>query len=205
MVRVPRTPDTGLNVGLFGISRPASPRSLSEVTRTSALRAGARRREGWTATGRTKRHSGTVIGGPPWLGRVQAWTEIQLAGGEPFDDQHDAGAGCTAEAGCLWRIDPFRHAEQSAAAVEHSTPPAVGEESEVADANQAAGQHVKQEAAQELIRQVAHSSPYQELCPVRRGPIAMSGSSEEVEVGSLHRRTPGALSPKSCRFVTYSE
>jgi len=47
--------------------------SLSELTRTSALRAGARRREGWTATGRTERHSGTVIGTPPWLGRDQAW------------------------------------------------------------------------------------------------------------------------------------
>jgi len=41
-------------------------------------------------------------------------TEIQLAGGEPFGDQHDAGAGWTAEAGWLRRIDAFRHAEQSA-------------------------------------------------------------------------------------------
>ena len=42
-------------------------------------------------------------------------------------------------------------AEQSAAAFERSTSSAVGEESEVADANQAAGQNVKQEAAQELM------------------------------------------------------
>src|SRR5674476_1206817 len=112
MLRAPRTPDTGLHLGRLGISRPASPWSFSEVTRTSAGRAAPRRREGWTAAGRTKRHSRTVIGTPPWLGRGQAWTEIQLAGGEPFDDQHDAGAGWTAEAGCLWRIDAFRHAEQ---------------------------------------------------------------------------------------------
>ena len=38
-----------------------------------------------------------------------------------------------------------------AATFERSTPSAVGEESEVADANQAAGQDVQQEAAQELI------------------------------------------------------
>jgi len=191
MVRVSRTRDTGLNVGLFGISRPASPRSLSEVTRTSALRAGARRREGWTATGRTKRHSRTVIGTPPWLGRGQAWTEIQLAGGEPFDDQHDAGAGWTAEAGCLWRIDAFRHAEQSAAAVERSTPPAVGEESEVADANQSAGQHVKQEAAQELISGNGHDlllaavgiiSPAEGDAIVLEGHEAMVGNGDAMGV-----------------------
>ncbi len=44
-----------------------------------------------------------------------------------------------------------RYAEQSAATFERSTSSAVGEESEVADAHQAAGQNMKQEAAQELM------------------------------------------------------
>jgi hypothetical protein len=41
---------------------------------------------------------------------------------------------------------------------ECSTPPAVGEESEVSDANQAAGQNVKQESAQEPIPSPYHIS-----------------------------------------------
>ena len=82
--------------------------------------------------------------------------EVKLAAGEPFDDQHDAGAGWTAQAGWLGRIGACRRAEQSAAAFERSTPSAVGEESEVADANQAAGQNVKQEAAQELMGGNSH-------------------------------------------------
>jgi hypothetical protein len=48
--------------------------------------------------------------------------------------------------GWLGRIGADRHAEQCAATLERSTPSAVGEESEVADANQATGQDVKQEA-----------------------------------------------------------
>jgi len=91
------------------------------------------------------------MGTPPWLEWSQAWTEIQLAGCEPFDDLHDAGTGWTAKAGWLRWIDAFCHAEQSAAAVERSAPSAVGEEAEMSDANQASGQDVQQEAAQELI------------------------------------------------------
>ena len=64
--------------------------------------------------------------------------EVKLAAGEPFDDEHDAGACWTAQAGRLGRIDACRCAEQNAAAFERSTSPAVGEESEVADANQSA-------------------------------------------------------------------
>ena len=54
-------------------------------------------------------------------------------------------------AGWFGRIDGCRRAEQSAATFERSIPSAVGEEAEVADADQAAGQNVKQESAQELI------------------------------------------------------
>ncbi len=93
---------------------------------------------------------------PLCLGRGQACAEIQLAAGEPFDDQHDAVADGTARAGWLGQIDAGRHAEQRAAAFERSTPSAVGEEAEVSDANQAAGQNVKQEAAQELMNGNGH-------------------------------------------------
>jgi ribonuclease HII len=56
----------------------------------------------------------------------------------------------------LGRIDAYRHAEQSAAALERGVSSAVGEEAKVADANQAAGQHVKQESAQELVSGNGH-------------------------------------------------
>ncbi len=82
--------------------------------------------------------------------------EVKLAAGEPFDNQHDAGACWTAQAGRLGWIGACRCAEQNAAAFERSTSSAVGEESEVADANQAAGQNVKQEAAQELMSGNSH-------------------------------------------------
>ena len=95
--------------------------------------------------------SGSVICGPPWLGRGQAWPEIQLAVSEPLDDQHDAGTGWASQPGWLWQIGASHHTEQCVASFERGTPSAVGEESEVADANQAAGQNVKQEAAQELM------------------------------------------------------
>jgi hypothetical protein len=76
---------------------------------------------------------------------------MQLAAGEPFDDQHDAGARWTAQAGWLGRIDVCCHVEQSAATCEGGLPSSVGEEAEVADANQSFGQNVKKKSAQELI------------------------------------------------------
>ena len=83
--------------------------------------------------------------------------EIQLAAGQPFDDPHDARTGRTAQAGWLGRINACRHTQQSAASFERSTPSAVGEEAEVPDANQAAGQDVQQEAAQELMGGNGHN------------------------------------------------
>jgi hypothetical protein len=41
----------------------------------------------------------------------QAWIEVKLAAGQPFDDQHDAGAGWAVQAGWLGRIDAGRHAK----------------------------------------------------------------------------------------------
>jgi hypothetical protein len=49
------------------------------------------------------------------------------------------------------RISASRHAEQFSAAFEGSTASSIGEEAEVADANQSFGQNVKQKSAQELI------------------------------------------------------
>jgi hypothetical protein len=82
--------------------------------------------------------------------------EVNLAAGESFDDHHDAGAGGTTRAWRLGWIDAGRHAEKRAAVFERSTPSAVGEESEVSDAHQATRQHVKQEAAQELMSGNGH-------------------------------------------------
>ena len=77
--------------------------------------------------------------------------EVKLPAGEPFDNEHDGGACWTAQAVRLGWIDACRCAEQNAAAFERGTSPTVGEESEVADADQSAGQNMKQEAAQELM------------------------------------------------------
>ena len=82
--------------------------------------------------------------------------KVKLAAGQPFDDQHDAGAGWAAQAGWLGQVDTGRHAEKRAAAFELSTTSAVGEQTEVSDANQAAGQNVKKEAAQELMSGNCH-------------------------------------------------
>ena len=82
--------------------------------------------------------------------------EVKLAAGEPFDNEHDAGACWSAQAGRFVWIGACRCAEQNAAAFERSTSSAVGEESEVTDADQAAGQNMKQEAAQELMGGNSH-------------------------------------------------
>jgi hypothetical protein len=71
-----------------------------------------------------------------------------LSSGDPFDDQHGAGADGATQAG---RLDVGRHAEQFSAALERSTPSSVGKEAEVADADQTFGQDVKKKSAQERI------------------------------------------------------
>ena len=74
-----------------------------------------------------------------------------MSAGDPFDDQHGAGAGGATQAGWLERLDVGRHAEQFTAEFERNTPSSVGKEAEVADADQAFGQDVKKKSAQELI------------------------------------------------------
>src|ERR1039458_1459590 len=95
--------------------------------------------------------SGAVNSASRLIRQCQSWVEIKLGAGHPFDDKHDAGAGWAAQLNVSGGpIRAGRFAEQLAAARKCGFPLAVGEESEVADANQAAGQDVKQETAQEL-------------------------------------------------------
>ena len=128
----------------------------SELKRTSAWHAVARNRDKWIAAGPTDWRSGSIIAKPPGQGRSQSGTEVKLAAGQTLDDQHDAGTGWTAESGWLGAIDACCHAEQCTAAFKCFASPAVGEESEVPDAHQTAGENVQQEAAQELMSGNGH-------------------------------------------------
>jgi hypothetical protein len=96
--------------------------------------------------------SGAVNAAPLWGRKADAWLEVKLSAGDPFDYQHGAGAGGTTHlVRCFGAICAGRCAEQLAEACEHGAPSAVGEETEVADADQAFGQNVKKKSAQELI------------------------------------------------------
>ena len=68
--------------------------------------------------------------------------EVKLAAGKPFCNEHDAQAGWTAQAGWLGWIGACGCAEQRTAAFKCCASPAVGEETEVPNANQAAGQNM---------------------------------------------------------------
>ena len=86
------------------------------------------------------------------VGRLRPGLEVKLSAGDPLDDQHGAGAGgTTQQVGCFGAICACSCAEQLAAACEGGFPSSVGEEAEVADADQAFGQKVKKKSAQELI------------------------------------------------------
>jgi hypothetical protein len=75
-----------------------------------------------------------------------------LSARDPFDDQHGAGAGGTTQLVCCFgAIWARTSAERLAAACEGGLPSSVGEEAEVADADQSFGQNVKKKSAQELI------------------------------------------------------
>jgi hypothetical protein len=96
--------------------------------------------------------SGAVNAAPLWGREAQVWAEVKLSTRNPFDDQHGAGAGgTTQQVGCFGAICACSCAEQLAAACEGGFPSSVGEEAEVADADQAFGQKVKKKSAQELI------------------------------------------------------
>jgi hypothetical protein len=77
---------------------------------------------------------------------------VKLCACHPLDDEHVSGTNRTS---CVtaWRklLQGCRGAEECTAAQQRCGPSAVGEEAEVADANQASGQDVDEKAPQELI------------------------------------------------------
>src|ERR1022692_2110020 len=95
---------------------------------------------------------------PLWGGEARVWLEVKLSAGKPFDDQHGCRAGgATRQGRCFGALCRCNCAEQLAAVLEFSTASAVGEEAEVADADQSFGQHVKKKSAQELICCKSHN------------------------------------------------
>jgi hypothetical protein len=76
----------------------------------------------------------------------------QLMTGEAFDDEHGLGAERALDLSCGSRLWWWRSClQQEAATQQRCGPFTVGEEAEVADANQAFGQNVDEKSSQELI------------------------------------------------------
>ena len=122
------------------------------VEHTALLHARARERESRVGTQQIMDSSGAVSSALLLVRLCPNRAKVKLGACHSFDDKHHAGASGTAYLIALVRmIDANRCAEQFAATFERITPSAVGEEAEVADANQAFWQRVNQKAAQELI------------------------------------------------------
>ncbi len=89
----------------------------------------------------------------------QGWrTELDLSRRKPLDDHHRPTTAGTEPKrsgflgrGCFWLGLRLNHCEGLPAKRQHSSPPPVGEKAEVANADEAFGEQVQQEAAQELI------------------------------------------------------
>ena len=84
--------------------------------------------------------------------------ELELGGGKSLDDHHRrATLGTEPErsgflgGGCFWLGLWLNYCEGLPAKRQEGGPPPVGEEAEMANADEAFGEHVQQEAAQELI------------------------------------------------------
>ena len=91
-------------------------------------------------------------------GGQERWrTELELCGGESFDDDHRSAALGTApervrRSGRSFRfVFRWSGVESGEAPWPQGGAPSVGKEAEVADANKALGEQMQQEAAQELI------------------------------------------------------
>ena len=90
----------------------------------------------------------------------QGWrAELELGGAKPLDDHHRPATVRTEpkrsgffRGGCFWLGLRLNHGEGLPAKRQHSSPPPVGEETEVANADEAFGKQVQQGAAQELIQ-----------------------------------------------------
>lgn len=119
---------------------------------------------------------------------------MKLATGHPFDDEHGTGANGTAQLGSDVRMSCATfYAKQSTAAYEHTATPAVCEKAEVTDADQALGQNMDQEAAQELICGDRHDlllAAVRIVFPAKRDSIilerhqSMVGDGDAVRVAS---------------------
>jgi len=118
---------------------------------------------------------------------------MKLATGHPFDDEHGAAANRTAHLGSDLGIScKVVCTKQSTAAYEHTAAPAVCEKAEVADADQALGQNVDQEAAQELICGDRHDpllAAVRIVFPEERDPIILERNQSMVGDGDAVRVT----------------
>lgn len=135
-------------------------------------------------------------------GCVQEWwrTELQLRRGESFHDSHGATALGTAPQGLGgWCGRGFRLGlrwnciESSEAPRQQSGAPSIGEEAEVADADEALGEQVKQEATQKLIVRDGHHflpivvgrvAPAEGDLAVGEGDQAMVGDGDAVSIAA---------------------
>ena len=108
-------------------------------------------------------------------GAIEAWRGgcsvrrggEQLVANDPFDYKHELRAERALDLSCgrgLWRRGG--DVEQQAAAQQRSGPLAVGEEAEVADADQAFRQNVDEEAPQELVGRDHHDLLLADGCVV---------------------------------------
>ena len=84
--------------------------------------------------------------------------ELQLGGGKSLDDHHGPATVGTEPKrsgflgrGGLWLGLRLNHCEGLPAKWQHSGPPPVGEQADVPNADEAFGEQVQEEAAQELI------------------------------------------------------
>jgi len=112
-----------------------------------------------------KRADRAVCGRVISCSRGQEWwrTELELGGGESFDDGHrSAAVGAAPErvrcgSGRGFRF-VFRRSgvESGEAPWQQGGAPSVGEEAEVADADEALGEQVKKEATEKLIARDSH-------------------------------------------------
>lgn len=88
---------------------------------------------------------------PPCWDVLLGESEVELGTGEALHDRHGARAG---GASLLWQSQRFARgcrAEQGSVTRKSGTAFAVSEQAEMADANEAAGKHMQQEAAQKLM------------------------------------------------------
>jgi hypothetical protein len=131
--------------------------------------------------------SGGIKAAPLWIRQDQACAETQLATGHPSDDEPGTAANRTAHlGGDLGISGPIVCPQQSTTAYEHTATPALGGKAEVADADQALGQNVDQEAAQELIGGDRHDfllAATRIVFPARRDSIIVKRHQAKVGDG----------------------